>query len=167
MSKRCTKCGSYLTDTDRFCPGCGENAPVELDNAPVHTAEPQQQYGSYTPPPVQPAPTPYAPNNAPQYNPYPQQQEEMTVGKWLLTVFVTSLGCIGLIFLFIWGFGDGPKARQNYCKAMLIFMAISVGLTILLYVLMFAVLGLSMSEIANEYDFTTYAAANLMSMLGR
>ena len=167
MSRRCTKCGSFLTENDRFCPGCGENAPVEVDNAPVHTAAASQQYGNYAPPPVQPAPAPYVPNNAPQYNPYQNQQEEMTVGKWLVTILVTSLGCIGFIFLFVWGFGDGPKARQNYCKAMLIFMGIGVALYILLYVFIFAIMGLSMSEIVNEYDYTTYAAVNLMNFLGR
>lgn len=161
MSRRCTKCGSFLTDTDRFCPGCGENAPEEIAAAPSYTETSQQQYGGYNPPP---APAPYAPGNAPQYNPYQGQEEEMTVGKWLLTVFVTNLGCIGLIFLFVWGFGDGPKARQNYCKAMLIFQAIAVGLTILLYVFMFAVAGISMSELYDSYDYSAYEmAANFMS----
>ena len=161
MTRRCTKCGSFLTDNDRFCPGCGENAPIEVEGATFGNTPPQQQYGNYTPPPA-----PYMPNNAPQYNPYPQQ-EEMTVGKWLLTIFVTSMGCIGLIFLFVWGFGDGPKARQNYCKAMLIFMGIAIAIYLIFYIFIFAVAGLTLSDIANEYDFTTYAAANLMSMLGK
>lgn len=160
MERRCTKCGSFLTDNDRFCPGCGENAPQQIasDNA---FASSSQQYGNYAPPP---APAPYTPNSAPQYNPYQVPEEEMTVGKWLLTIFVTSLGCIGLIFLFIWGFGDGPKARQTYCKAMLIWMAIAVGITILMYVFMFAVLGVTMSEIMNKYDYSSYAA--ISSFLG-
>lgn len=161
MSRRCTKCGSFLTDTDRFCPGCGENAPEEIAGTPTYTEPPQQQYGSYAPPP---APNPYAPNSAPQYNPYQVPQEEMTVGKWLLTIFVTSIGCIGLIFLFVWGFGDGPKARQNYCKAMLIFSAISVALVLIYYIFIIAVLGVSFSDYMNEFDYSSYEmAANFMS----
>lgn len=157
MSRRCTKCGSFLTDNDRFCPGCGENAP-EATPAMPESAAPSQQYTNYAPPP---SPAPYIPNGAPQYNPYQMPQEEMTVGKWLLTVFVTSLGCIGLIFLFVWGFGEGPKARQNYCKAMLIWMAISVALAILMYVFMFVVLGMSMAEFS---DYSSYEmAASFMS----
>ena len=108
MSRRCTKCGSFLTDNDRFCPGCGENAPQEIASAPAYTAPPQQQYGNYNPPPV--APPPYVQNNAPQYNPYPQQEEEMTVGKWILTLFVTNLGFIGLIF------GQLVALNLFYCR---------------------------------------------------
>ncbi len=157
MERRCTKCGSFLTDSDRFCPGCGENAPQEIGDSSAFGNSYNQQYGNYAPPP---APAPYAPNNNPQYNPYQAPEEEMTVGKWLLTIFVTSLGCIGIILLFVWGFGDGPKARQNYCKAMLIWMAIAVGLTILMYVFMFVVLGISMSEM---YDYSSYEmAANVI-----
>ena len=160
MSRRCTNCGSFLTDTDRFCPGCGENAPQEMASMPENSIPPQQQY-SYTPPP---APNPYAPSGAPQYNPYQQPEEEMTVGKWLLTIFVTSIGCIGLIFLFVWGFGDGPKARQNYCKAMLIWQAIAIALVIIYYVFIFAVVGVSLSEFANEFDYSSMeAAVNFMS----
>ena len=162
MSRRCTKCGSFLGDNDRFCPGCGENAPQELASMPESTVPPQQQYSSYAPPP--PAPNPYTPNGAPQYNPYQQPEEEMTVGKWLLTVFVTSIGCIGLIFLFVWGFGEGPKARQNYCKAMLIWQAIAIALVIIYYVFIFAVLGISLSEFANEFDYSSYeTAASIVS----
>lgn len=157
MARRCTKCGSFLTENDRFCPGCGENAPQETAAAAAYEA-PYQQYNAnnYAPPP---APAPYAPSNAPQYNPYQQPQEEMTVGKWLLTIFVTSLGCIGFIFLFVWGFGDGPKARQNYCKAMLIFSAIAVALVIIYYVFIIAVLGITFSEIAGEYDYSSVEMA--------
>ncbi len=162
MSKRCTKCGSFLTDNDRFCPGCGENAPQEVESTTAYNAAPQQQYGNYNPPPV--APSPYTPNSAPQYNPYQAPQEEMSIGKWLLTIFLTSLGCIGLIFLFIWGFGDGPKARQNYCKAMLIWMAIGIALLVIYYVFVIAILGLSFSEIMDEYAYSSYEmAANFMS----
>ena len=161
MERRCTKCGSFLTDNDRFCPGCGENAPQEIASAPAYTAPPQQQYGNYNPPPV--APPPYVQNNAPQYNPYPQQEEEMTVGKWILTLFVTNLGFIGLIFLFIWGFGDGPKARQNYCKAMLIWTAIGIALVVLFYVFIFAIVGISISEFADEYSSYSSMAANFIS----
>lgn len=162
MSKRCTKCGSFLTDTDRFCPGCGENAPQEVADTSAYTAPPQQQYGNYNPPPV--APAPYPQSTAPQYNPYQQQEEEMTIGKWILTLFVTNLGLIGLVFLFIWGFGDGPKARQNYCKAYLIWTAIGIALVVLFYIFIFAILGIGFSEFMDEYAYSSYnMAVNFMS----
>ncbi len=163
MERRCTKCGSFLTDNDRFCPGCGENAPQQIVDNNAFSGPHQSQYGNYAPPPP---PSPYPPSNAPQYNPYQAPQEEMTVGKWLLTIFVTSLGCIGFIFLFIWGFGDGPKARQNYCKAMLIWSAIAVVLVVLYYIFIIAVVGVSFSEYMNEFDYSSYEmAANFISSL--
>ena len=160
MSKRCTNCGTFLTETDRFCPSCGENAPQEVVSAGVSLEKPSDNSQQYTQPQYaqqnqygQPAPPPYTPSSAPQYNPYPQQEEEMTVGKWILTLIVTSLGIIGLVFLFVWGFGSGPKARQNYCKAVLILGAIGVVLYILLMVFIFVVLGVGLSDIMNEYDY--------------
>lgn len=149
MSKRCTSCGSTLTDLDRFCPVCGANAPQEVNSAPAYNTAPQ--YDSYqNNQQYQAAPTPYTPSSAPQYNPYPVQQEEMSVGKWVLTIFVTGLGLIGLIMLFVWGFGDGPKARQNYCKAVLIVMGIAIALYIFIIVIFSAVLGIGMSEFLND-----------------
>ncbi len=140
MSKRCTKCGAFLTDTDRFCPSCGENAPQELestqsfstDNTASQNTQAQNNtysYGTYN---YNTSSQPYAPSSAPQYNPYAGQDEEMSVGKWVLTIFLTTcLSIVSIVLLFVWAFGDGPKARQNYCKAMLIFIAICIGVSIL------------------------------------
>lgn len=166
MSIRCTKCGTFLTESDRFCPACGENAPQQ-----VITPQPEQN-NTYNQPEQnnysygQPSPPPYAPTNAPQYNPYAGEEEEMTVGKWFLTVFVTSLGLIGLIFLFIWGFGSGPKSRQNFCKAMLIFRAISFALTFILVFIYIGAFGAIIAGVADgmsDYDYSSmYAIAKSM-----
>lgn len=172
MSKRCTKCGTFLTETDRFCPNCGENAPQELENAPVHNSSIMTMPAAPTPPPPQynggqnmaynppPAPPPYTS----QYNPYQKQEEEMSVGNWVLTIFVTQLGFIGLIFLLVWGFGSGPKARQNFCKAMLIFYAVAIGIVVLM-MLFFLGMGISISDaIRDEYYNSYNTAQTLMGM---
>ncbi|MFA9556411.1 hypothetical protein ACERII_03755 [Evansella sp. AB-rgal1] len=50
-------------------------------------------------------------------------QEQMSVGRWFITLLLLSLPFINLILLFVWGFGsDNP--RKNYCKAILLFMVI-------------------------------------------
>ncbi|MBQ7834561.1 MAG: hypothetical protein IJ385_02145 [Ruminiclostridium sp.] len=173
MSKRCTKCGTFLTDTDRFCPGCGENAPAELENtgsafdtaAQPQQANTQSQYG-------QPAPPPYVPSSAPQYNPYPQQEEEMTTGKWLLTIFLTTgFGIISIILLFVWGFGSSaPQAKKNYCKAMLIYQAIAFVLSfILIFVYIFVIAAAVGGELGSEFsDYDYYSsyemAKNIIGM---
>ena len=77
----------------------------------------------------------------------PDAEAPMTVGQWFLTVFLTNLPCIGIILLFVWGFGneEGKRSRANYCKAMLIFMLIGVVIsffgTLLMTALGFSVFG--------------------------
>lgn len=51
----------------------------------------------------------------------------MTLKRWVGTLLLTNcLGIVSLILLFVWGFGSGPKERQDYCKAMLIVKAILI-----------------------------------------
>ena len=51
----------------------------------------------------------------------------MSVGDWVLTIFLTSLPLIGIILLFVWAFGDNQKIdRANWSKATLIWFAIGV-----------------------------------------
>ncbi len=185
MSKRCTRCGKFLTDNDRFCPGCGENAPVAIDTngevistenmnfstessgSAFDTANSASQNTSYQYQ-QQSAPPPYTPNYTSQYNPYPQLEEEMSIGKWVLTIFVTSLGLIGLIFLFVWGFGSGPKARQNYCKAMLIWAAIGIVLSFLMifvYIGIFGAIFDGFGDYISDSSYTYDTAKTLVSMI--
>ena len=49
-----------------------------------------------------------------------------SVGKWMMTIILTSLPTVGLIMLFVWAFAEGNRNRQNYCRAMLIFRAIAL-----------------------------------------
>lgn len=109
----------------------------------------QQNYGqqTYQPPGYQayPAPAPVS--------------EQMTVGNWIATILLTQcLGIVSLILLFVWGFSDNvPMAKKNYCRAMLIFEAIAVGLVILLLILM-AAAGASLFDGLGSYYSTGYYA---------
>lgn len=166
MAQRCKKCGSFLTDTDRFCPNCGENVPppvpAQAGASPAQPAQPLYQTQSVPqsgmgmpPPPVYPIPPAR-----------PAFEEEMTLGKWVLTLFVTNfLGLISWVFLFVWGFGTGSVSRSNYCKAMLIVKA--VGLVIgIIFVAVYASVLLPMifryAEYGDYGDYT-YAAASVFS----
>ena len=166
MAQRCKKCGSFLTDTDRFCPNCGENIaqPAQsqtgasyaqseaMPTQPLYQTQSVPQSGmGMPPPPVYPVPPVR-----------PSYEDEMTLGKWVLTLFVTNfLGLISWIFLVVWGFGSGPKSRANYCKAMLIVKAAGVVITIILvalYASVFIPLILEYAEYG-DYGNYTYAAA--------
>lgn len=61
---------------------------------------------------------------------------EMSVGDWLITMLIMIIPIANLVMLFIWGFGN-PDPRRNYARATLIWMAISIVLTILLYAIIF------------------------------
>ena len=56
-----------------------------------------------------------------------QTSPSMSVGDWVLTIFLTSLPLIGIILLFVWAFGDNQKVdRANWSKATLIWFAIGI-----------------------------------------
>lgn len=51
----------------------------------------------------------------------------------MLTIFLSGLGSVGIVLLFVWGFSnDTPIAKKNYARAMLIFQAIALVLTVFL-----------------------------------
>ena len=60
-----------------------------------------------------------------------QDSSVMSVKDWAITLFVTSLPIIGLIMLFIWGFGSGTNQNKaNFAKGALILAAIFIVLYI-------------------------------------
>ncbi len=92
-------------------------------------------------------------------------QPEMTTGQWVLTIFLSGLGIIGIILLFVWAFGnDTPTSKRNYSRAMLIWYAISVGLVVILYIGLFACAGAMAGGLEGIFDAMDdmgyYAAIN-------
>ena len=176
MAKRCTRCGNFLMDDERFCTRCGENVsnvmpdpvqPNPADNAFGRNdgyvspgSQPAQQYGQ---------PYTYA-QPSPAYN--NTNSEEMSLGKWVGTIIVTTFfGLISFIFLLVWGFGDGPESRKRYCKAMLIVELISVGLAIVFMIIFVGLIGAgasSFSNYINDYieEYGQYAAVSLAPFFG-
>lgn len=51
----------------------------------------------------------------------------MSMGQWLLTIFLTTcLGTPSIVLLIVWGFTRAAKEpRKSYCRAMLVFMGIA------------------------------------------
>ena len=159
MAKRCTRCGNFLMDDERFCTRCGENVsniPPEGAVPPVVNMQPAQtdnafgRNDGYVSPNTQQNTSGYS-QQTPSYTyaqpAYRSADDEMSLGKWVATIIVTTFfGIISLIFLFIWGFGDGPESRKKYCKAMLIVDAISIVLVIVLYGILFSIIAGSMNE---------------------
>lgn len=66
--------------------------------------------------------------------------EEVSVGDWMLTIFLMCIPVVNLVMLLIWAFGGSvPASKANYCKAQLIWMLIGICLSVLLFILGIAV----------------------------
>ena len=155
MERFCDKCGTLVSGDGPFCPSCG--APMDGAQNDVHSSGVDLTKGSMpsTSDPV--IPTPSAGYQQPNYSQpnylqpgYPQQNygqqnyyqqptymqnnQEMTTGQWVLTIFLSGLGIIGLVLLFVWAFsGNTPVAKRNWARAMLIFELIAVVLVVVLF----------------------------------
>jgi heme/copper-type cytochrome/quinol oxidase subunit 4 len=62
-----------------------------------------------------------------------QQQEPVSLGSWMLTLFLTFIPLVNLIMLLVWAFsGSTPPSKANWAKAVLLWMVIFFALSILL-----------------------------------
>lgn len=67
-----------------------------------------------------------------------QNETPNSVGDWVLTLFLMCIPCVGIIMLFVWAFGSNTNvSKSNWAKAQLIWVAIAIVVSIILY----AVLG--------------------------
>lgn len=63
----------------------------------------------------------------------------LTVGQWMITLLVLALPClINIIMAFVWAFGNGNENRKRFCRAWLIWMAIGIGVSVLLVIILAA-----------------------------
>lgn len=180
MERFCNKCGSLVSGDGVFCPNCGEKLDSAVDlgkpSTPVSDVMPvapttTNTTGTYgTTNSIPTYNTTASPNGGyqgqvPSYGQpvvTPVNTTEMTVGQWVLTIFLSGLGIIGLILLFVWAFGsDTPTSKKNYARAMLIWQAIAVGLIILFYIVMFACIGAAAGGLTEFFEeIENYAAIN-------
>lgn len=81
----------------------------------------------------------YQPNgydNQNNYNQYQQPDKSvMSMGDWLITLLALLIPCAGIILYFVWAFGKNENEnRKNYCRAYLIYWAITTVLGIILFI---------------------------------
>jgi len=62
----------------------------------------------------------------------------ISVKDWLITLVIAAIPIVGLIFLFLWGFGsDSNPNKANWAKGALLFYAIIIALYVIFFVLIF------------------------------
>lgn len=186
MERFCNKCGSLVSGDGVFCPNCGEKLESAVDlgmpstpvsdvmpMAPTTTSNTTGTYGATNTTGTYGAANTNGTTNTTGVGSYqgqipsygqpvvtPVNTTEMTVGQWVLTIFLSGLGIIGLILLFVWAFSsDTPISKKNYARAMLIWQAIAVGVVILFYIVMFACIGAAAGGLSSFFDeIENYAA---------
>ena len=63
------------------------------------------------------------------YNQFPERPDE-SVGSWMLTLLVSSIPVIGVIYLLVLALGSGSSpAKRNFARAMLIWALIALVVT--------------------------------------
>ncbi|MCI8972361.1 MAG: hypothetical protein HFH79_02050 [Lachnospiraceae bacterium] len=74
-------------------------------------------------------------------------EEPVSFADWMLTTLVMLIPCVNIIMLCVWAFGAGTKkSKSNYCKAMLVWMLISVVLSFVLGGVFMATIAAIMQE---------------------
>ena len=64
------------------------------------------------------------------YNQFPERPDE-SVGSWMLTLFVSGIPIIGVIYLLVLAFGSGAApSKRNYARAALIWTLIALAVTV-------------------------------------
>ena len=72
-------------------------------------------------------------NGSNQYN--QPDKSVMSMGDWLITLLALLIPCAGIILYFVWAFGKNENEnRKNYCRAYLIYWAITTVLGIIVFI---------------------------------
>lgn len=77
------------------------------------------------------APQPVPPQ-APQYG--VESDASLTLGQWVLNLFLTYIPVVNIIMLLIWAFGSTTApAKKNWARANLIWLVISIVVSTLIF----------------------------------
>lgn len=130
----CTECGTDIPAGVRFCTECGKQVtteqPVTAATAAAHdpsaaAVRPTAQ-AVYTPPAAQSTVVSGAPAPGSRY-------AVMGTGAYIGAMLLYCIPVVGWIFCIIAAFLSGNQNRRNFARAMLVFLAVGVGLSVALY----------------------------------
>jgi hypothetical protein len=81
-------------------------------------------------------------------NPQTAGEQPISVGEWMLTIFLTAIPIVNIIMLFVWAFGSTTNlSKANWAKATLIWIAIMI----VFYILIFAIVGVGFMSDSYTY----------------
>lgn len=174
----CRKCGTALSDGTVFCPNCGENQTqgasgsysagysygnnADYANQNAGYGNQNGGYGNQNGDYGNTNPYQYANTYNPVNNSAPTVKDYL---KWMLLYpLVSIIPVVGfivyIVMCFNFAFDKTNVARSNFYKALLICAAISIGVGVIIFLLMFA-LGFAMLDFAdNMLDGAYYEIYN-------
>jgi len=137
-TKFCDFCGAAMGNGEIICSACGH---ITNDES---TAKAQSQY-------QQPAPL-YQQQNPPYQQPMPQYQQPgyinpqlaymqqdttpMSIGDYVLMIFLSCIPLAGLVLLLVWAFDSNINMnKRNYARANLIIALVVLGLFIIICII--------------------------------
>ncbi len=151
MAKKCTACGTVLTDEKKFCTECGSNTFAAV-------AEPVAP----PPPPPQPRAQPRAKVACDDDAPAPgSRYEPITMGGYIGIMLLMCIPLVGVVLALIWAFGGCKKInKRNFARAMLVFMAITLVLSLLLGMVGRSLFNKVMAEVEQQTGVTVSGDQN-------
>ncbi len=121
MSQLCEKCGYANNSGDIFCSGCGSR----LASSTGGQVNPEKTEQPFVQPVTQSG---------------RGDDEEMTVGKFMVDMFLYNLPLVGFILSVVWGFSKTEsKTKRNFAKATFIWKCIGVGAVVLFYMILLSI----------------------------
>ena len=64
-----------------------------------------------------------------------QNDDIVSVGNWMLTLFLTAIPIVNIIMLIVWAVSSStPASKSNWAKAALLWMLIAIVLGVILSV---------------------------------
>lgn len=122
--------------------GNSENTTQQSENSSNNYSygEPSYQSDSYN----------YGGNQEPNY--YEQQDNDvLSMGDWLIMLLALLIPCAGIILYFVWAFRKNENAnRRNFCRAYLIYWAIT---TVLSIIALIVIVGVVVSGFGSYYYY--------------
>jgi len=140
----CIKCGLPCEDGETICTICKNNENYTSSQTPNYQNSTQPNY--YTQGYSQPNYTQgynqsYGYNPAYGYQVDDTREEPMSIKDWLKVMLILCIPIANIVMLCVWGFSNNEnKSRANFCKAYLIWMAIMVGVAIVMWIGMFSLI---------------------------
>jgi len=73
----------------------------------------------------------------------------VSTGNWVITLLITAIPLVNIVMLFVWAFSSETNAsKSNWAKASLIWLAIVIGI----YIVIFALFGSVFLSALSEYQ---------------